>query len=81
MSNNYKDDKCPNCGCDRFVSEPNAWDVMQFNLQDKDNHFDIIKQEYSDYTEHIFCQECYAEVDEKESKLQHKIILKQEENN
>ena len=56
--------KCPNCGCEEFVSEPNQYDVMIF----RDGEFRILRSESFD-GEKIFCRKCGKEVGVKDGKL------------
>lgn len=57
-------EKCPNCGCEEFVSEPNQYDVMIFC----DSEFRILRSESFD-SEKVFCRECGTEVAVKDGKL------------
>ncbi len=57
-------EKCPNCGCEEFVSEPNQYDVLTF----ADGDFRVCRSEKID-GEKIFCRECGKEVCVKNGKL------------
>jgi hypothetical protein len=50
--------KCPNCGSDEFITEPNRYDIMTFSIQG----FQVIESAtIDDYK--VFCRECSEEVD------------------
>lgn len=51
--------KCPNCGSDEFVSDPNYYDVLQFIKGD----FRIIRSEPYNDVYRIYCRYCGEEVD------------------
>lgn len=48
--------KCPNCGCDEFVSEPNQYDIMLFNGKE----FEIHSSELMYDDGKVFCRDCSA---------------------
>ena len=57
MEKNYG--KCPNCGYDEFVSLPNRYDILIF----KDSKFQVVKSEFTDDEDVIYCRECGEQVD------------------
>jgi len=66
MSQKYK---CPNCGSNEFITEPNQYDILEFS---KDGFETISTESIDDYK--IFCRECGKEVDL--LKTTKKIVLK-----
>lgn len=64
-----KSQKCPNCGSEEFITEPNRYDLLTFS---KDG-FEIMKSYCLDEYK-IFCRECSKEVDP--DKSINEIILK-----
>jgi DNA-directed RNA polymerase subunit RPC12/RpoP len=66
MSKKYK---CPNCGSNEFVSEPNQYDIMIFT----ENGFETQTTETVDEYK-VFCRECSEEIDVLKSTK--KILLK-----
>lgn len=57
-------EKCPNCGNEEFLSEPNQYDIMTF----KNGQF-IIEYSESFDTDRIFCRGCGEEVKEENGKI------------
>lgn len=67
--------RCPNCNSERFITEPNQYDVISF----ESGNFNVIRSESTDDGYKVFCEECYEEIDFNESLKQGKIILKANE--
>ena len=66
MNQNFK---CPNCGSEEFISEPNQYDVIVFTKDGFETQSTETIEEYK-----IYCRECSKEVDISNSTK--KIILK-----
>ncbi len=61
----------PECDSEEFISQPNQYEVYEFNegyFVTTDNHF---IDEYE-----IYCRECSSEVDVQESNERKRIVLK-----
>ncbi|MCZ7400730.1 MAG: hypothetical protein O8C61_00740 [Candidatus Methanoperedens sp.] len=64
--------KCPKCGFGSFDTEPNQYQILEF-----DGKFEEIKTEgINKKNLRVFCRNCGSEIDEQESILQGKVILK-----
>jgi hypothetical protein len=63
--------KCPNCGSQCFVTDPNRYDVLKF----VDGDFQIEKSEFINAEFRIFCRECGAEVNLTTSIQAKKLVL------
>lgn len=68
MSQKYK---CPNCGSDEFITEPNQYDILIFNNEGFTTQSTEQIDEYK-----ISCRGCSREVDILKSTQ--KIVLKEE---
>ncbi len=66
MSKNFR---CPNCGADEFITEPNQYDVMKFTKNGFENQSTESMDDYK-----IYCRECAEEVDVLKSLT--KVVLK-----
>ncbi len=66
---------CPKCGSERFITEPNQYDVISF----ENGNFNVIRSESTDDEYKVFCEECYEEINFNESIDKGKIILKTNE--
>lgn len=64
--------KCPKCGSEEFVTHPNRYDCLIF----VNSQFNVEKSEFTNESEQLFCRKCCAEVDEKASITNKKIVLK-----
>jgi predicted nucleic-acid-binding Zn-ribbon protein len=64
--------KCPKCGSEQFISQPNRYDRLRF----VNRQFQVEKSEFINEEERIFCRECSVEVDKEGSIQNKKIILK-----
>jgi len=63
---------CPNCGSERFITEPNQYDVINF----ENGNFNVIRSESTDDQYEVFCEECNEEIDFNGSLDKGQIILK-----
>ncbi len=66
-----KNNVCPDCGSDEFITDPFQYDIMSFEK----GEFNIIHTECIDEYS-IYCRECGSEVDEESSKKFKKVVLK-----
>jgi len=65
--------RCPECESEEFISEPNKYDILEF----QDDDFIATDSKFLD--EHkIFCRECSEEVDIGLSIQNRKVMLKNE---
>ncbi len=64
--------QCPKCGSAQFITDPNQYDVLEFN----NGVFDIIRSESTADEFKIFCGECFTEIDQDTSVDENQIILK-----
>ncbi|MGI8467181.1 MAG: hypothetical protein ACR2N3_01890 [Pyrinomonadaceae bacterium] len=62
---------CPECDSDEFISEPNRYDVFQF----EDGDFEIIDSHFIDEFK-TFCRECSEEIDVQLSIQKKRVMLK-----
>ena len=63
---------CPECDSEKFITEPNQYDVLIFGKGDF-----VIKKTFStNDKEKIACRECWSEVDVEESNREKRVILK-----
>ena len=63
---------CPKCCSESFITLPNRYDCLRF----LNAEFKVEKSEFTDDNDKIFCRECGAEIDEKASKEDKRIVLK-----
>jgi len=70
-----KDNHCPNCNSERFITEPNQYDVISF----ENGNFNVIRSESTDDEYRVFCENCNEEIDFNGSLDKGKIILKTNE--
>ncbi len=63
--------KCPECDSEEFISEPNRYDVFQF----EDNDFIVANTHFIDEFK-TFCRECGEEIDVELSIQKKKVLLK-----
>ncbi len=63
---------CPNCDSERFITEPNQYDVIDF----QNGNFNVIRSESTDDEYKVFCEECGEEIDFNGSLDNGKIVLK-----
>ena len=64
--------KCPKCGSVEFIVQPNRYDCLKV----VNGQFQVEKSEFIAEKERIFCRECGAEIDEKASLQNKKVVLK-----
>jgi hypothetical protein len=64
--------KCPNCGSEEFITHPNRYDCLVF----VNGQFNVEKSEFINEGERIFCRKCSAEIDEKASVKDKKVVLR-----
>lgn len=64
--------KCPKCGSVEFITQPNRYDCLRII----NGQLQVEKSEFADEKEGVFCRECGAEIDEKASLQNKKVILK-----
>ena len=64
--------KCPKCGSEEFITHPNQYDCLIF----VNGQFKVEKSEFINEKERFFCRQCSAEIDEKASIEDKKIVLK-----
>lgn len=64
--------KCPKCGSLEFIAQPNRYDCLRI----VNGQFQVEKSEFIDEKERIFCRECGAEIDEKASLQNKKVVLR-----
>lgn len=69
MKKNYG--KCPNCGSDEFVSLPNRYDILIF----KDSRFQVVKSEFTNDEDVIYCRGCSERVNVEEFEKNNAIVL------
>ena len=63
---------CPECNSEEFISEPNRYDVFQF----EDNDFEVVDSEFIDEFK-TFCRECSEEIDVELSIQNKRVMLKE----
>ncbi len=66
-----KQQQCLKCGCEEFVSEPNQYDVLRFEV----GKFEVRHAEDVHDKIKIFCRACGAEIDEQMSEKKGRIVL------
>ena len=64
--------ECPKCGSVEFITQPNRYDCLRV----VNGQFQVEKSEFIDEKERIFCRECGAEIDEKASLKNKKVVLR-----
>ncbi len=62
---------CPECDSEEFISEPNRYDIFQF----EDNDFIVVNTHFIDEFK-TFCRECSEEIDVEFSIQNKKVVLK-----
>ncbi len=62
--------RCPSCGSEEFVTEPNRYDILTF-----DNDFEVSKSYYIDEY-NVQCRECAEDIDVENSSRLKRIVLK-----
>lgn len=70
-----ENNRCPKCNSERFITEPNQYDVISF----EDGNFNVIRSESTDDEYKVFCENCYEEIDFNGSLDNGKIIPKTNE--
>ncbi len=63
--------KCPNCGSEEFVTEPNQYDMLYF----ENGEFRISHTEFVDVYA-IRCRGCGGDIDEEKSIERKRVVLK-----
>jgi len=63
---------CPNCGSDEFITQPNRYDCLKF----VNGQFRVEKSEFANEKGRVFCRGCGAEIGEKASAQNKKVILR-----
>ena len=70
-----ENNRCPNCDSEQFITEPNQYDVVNF----ESGNFNVLRSESTDDEHKVFCEECSEEIDFNNSLEQGKVILKTNE--
>jgi len=64
--------KCSKCGSEEFITQPNRYDCLRF----VNEQFQVEKSEFTNEEIRVFCRDCGAEIDEKASVQNKKVILR-----
>ena len=64
--------KCPKCGSEEFISQPNRYDCLRF----VNGEFKVEKAKFTNERERFFCCECGTMINEEASIKNKKIVLK-----